>query len=195
MIWRSHFPLMLKGVNNYLVNEICSHSGSTANELAVLYIAPMVTVGRHGGGGLAVKEACSAVLPLCPHTAEMKWLHPSCWLPVKNRLIWPLSWWQMGAAASFSLQKAGTPGSQICGLNSQCRWGQRYQVMRGYRYTEKMMSSSMVHFSLIVFSTLSIRSVTLLWLTSRMRSEILRSSSYNNQPKLMWPMHGVIEIK
>lgn len=82
---------MLVGVNNYSVNEICSHSGRTANELALLYIALMVAVGRQSGGGLAVKEACSAVLPLSPHTALMKWLHPSCWLPVKNRLIWPLS--------------------------------------------------------------------------------------------------------
>lgn len=79
------------GVSNYSVNEIRSHSSSTANELAVLYIALMVTVGRLSGGGLAVKEACSAVPQLCPHTAEMKWLHPSCWLPVKNRLIWQLS--------------------------------------------------------------------------------------------------------
>lgn len=29
----------------------------------------------------------------------------------------------MGAAASFSLQKAGTPGSEICELNSECRRG------------------------------------------------------------------------
>ena len=57
---------MLMRRNNYSVNEICSHSGSTANELAVIYIALMVTVGRQRGGGLAVKEACSAVLPLCP---------------------------------------------------------------------------------------------------------------------------------
>lgn len=69
----------------------------------------MVTVGRQSGGGLAVKEACSAALPLCPHTAVMKWLHPSCWLLVKNRLIWPLSWWQMGAAASFFSPKRPGP--------------------------------------------------------------------------------------
>lgn len=57
---------MLMGVNNYSEDKICSHSGSTANELAVPYIALMVTVGRHSRGGLAVKEACSVVLPLCP---------------------------------------------------------------------------------------------------------------------------------
>lgn len=54
------------GVYNYSVNEICTHSGSTANELAVIYIALMVTVGRRSGRGLAVKEACSAVLLVCP---------------------------------------------------------------------------------------------------------------------------------
>lgn len=60
------FPLLLMGVNNYSANQICSHSSSTANEIAVIYIALMVTVGMQSGGGLAVKEACSAVLPLCP---------------------------------------------------------------------------------------------------------------------------------
>lgn len=54
------------GVNNDWVNEICSHSGGTVNELAVIYAALMVTVGRQSGGGLAVKEPCSALLPLCP---------------------------------------------------------------------------------------------------------------------------------
>lgn len=57
---------MLMSANNYSVIENCSHSGSTANEFAVLYIILMVTIERHRGGGQAVKEACSAVLQLCP---------------------------------------------------------------------------------------------------------------------------------
>ncbi len=36
-------------VNNYQVNEKCSPSRGTANELAALYIALMVTVGRNSG--------------------------------------------------------------------------------------------------------------------------------------------------
>ncbi len=125
----------------------------TANELAVLYIALMVTVGRQSGGGLAVKEACTAVLPLCPHTALMKWLHPSCWLPVKNRPIWLLSRWQMGAAASFSLQKAGTPSSQICGLNSPCRRGQWHESWEGTD-TQRRWCHPAWSASLWLFSTL-----------------------------------------
>lgn len=41
---------MLMSGNNYSVTELCSHSGGTANELAAVYIAPMVTVGRPSGG-------------------------------------------------------------------------------------------------------------------------------------------------
>lgn len=126
---------MLMGVNNYSVNEIYSHSGGSANEIAALYIALMVTVGRQSGGGLAVKEACSAALPLCPHTAVMKWLHPSCWLPVKNRLIWLLSRWQMGAAASFFSPKGRGPWLSNLQPELWVSKGAATRVVRVYGYT------------------------------------------------------------
>lgn len=135
---------MLMCVNNSLVNEICNHGGSTANELAVLYVALMVTIGRLGGGGLAVKEACSAALPLCPHTAVMKWLHPSCWLSVKNSLIWLLSRWQMGAAASFSLWKGRDPW--LLDLRTALSVSEGAAALESWErvqiHTDKVMSSS-----------------------------------------------------
>lgn len=158
---------MLMSVNNYSVNEIYSHSGSTANELAIVYIALMVTMGRHSVGGAGCQKGmqCNA-FTLPPYSCDE--VAPSILLaPSKEQTYLALSWWQMGATTSFSQQKAETPGSQICGLNSQYRRGQRHRVTRGYRYAEKTMSSSVVRFSLIVFNTFSTRSLMLLLLTCR----------------------------
>lgn len=49
-------------VSNYSVNEIRQHNRSPANELAVLHIALMVTVGRLSGGGAGCQRGvqCSA---------------------------------------------------------------------------------------------------------------------------------------
>lgn len=67
---RSNYLFMLMGDHNYPVNQICSHSGSAANELAVLYIAPMVTVGRHSWGGWLSKRHAAQCFHCAPYSHD-----------------------------------------------------------------------------------------------------------------------------
>lgn len=103
--------------HNYSINRVCSRSGGS------FYTALMVAVGRHGGGeGPAVKEARSAAPSPRPHAAVMKWPHPSCRHPGKERAYLAAEPMTDGSRRQlFSPKGAETPDAETCSLNGGCR--------------------------------------------------------------------------
>lgn len=95
--------------HNYSINRVCSRSGGS------FYTALMVAVGRHSGGeGPAVKEPR-------PHAAVMKWPHPSCRHPGKERAYLAAEPMTDGSRRQlFSPKGAETPDAETCSLNGGC---------------------------------------------------------------------------